>query len=104
MRIITKGHKYELSNFESKTSVGQTIQFIEKNPITENSCQLETVNDGTTNEEVLEMLINRMQYLDNKFDSDYNKICIWKLQEALEMLNARTADRKKRGVEGKAMD
>lgn len=110
MKILTPGHKYELANFEKKDSPGQTIQFIEKisqqestgetpTPVTMQT--LVTVNDGTTNEEVLEMLIDRMQFLQAKFPCRENAIVITKLEESLMWLEKRTADRKKRGVEGK---
>ena len=58
--------------------------------------ELLTLNDGTTNEEVLEMLIDRMNYLQGKFPCRENAIVITKLQESLMWLEKRTADRKKR--------
>ena len=108
MKVLTEGHKYELAGFDNLENT-QTIQFIEKEPkkapegellVTE---ELETVNDGTTNEEVLAMLINRMQYLQGKFPCRENAIVITKLEESLMWLNKRTADRKARNVEGKAI-
>jgi hypothetical protein len=103
MKTITTGHKYELESFEGGPS--QTIQFIEKRPATaEELCEvngLVTVNDGTTNEEVLAMLIDRMQTLQAKFPCRENAIVITKLEESLMWLNKRTADRVTRGVEGK---
>ncbi len=101
MKTLTEGHLYELFNFEDTLAPGQTIQFIEKVPAAEGSTELRTVNDGTTNEEVLAMLINRMQYLQGKFPCRENAIVITKLEESLMWLNKRTADRVKRNVEGK---
>ncbi len=101
MKTITEGHKYELSNFEKKDEKGQEIQFIQKEPISEGSTELKTVSDGTTNEEVLEMLIDRMNYLQSKFPCRENALVITKLEESLMWLNKRTADRVKRNVEGK---
>jgi hypothetical protein len=98
MEVLTPGHKYLLRNFES-TENSQTIQFIEKEP-TENG-GLETINDGTTNEEVLEVLIDRMNYLQDKFPCRENAIVITNLEESLMWLNKRTQDREKRNVEGK---
>ena len=60
MKVLTEGHKYSLQNFESKEET-QTIQFIEKKQVVKDI--LVTVNDGTTNEEVIEMLIDRLNYL-----------------------------------------
>jgi hypothetical protein len=101
MKVLVEGHKYELSNFENKTKEGQTLQFIQKEPVTEGSTELKTVSDGTTNEELIEMLLDRMNYLQSKFPCRENAIAITKLDEALLWLNKRTSDRVKRNVEGK---
>lgn len=100
MKVLREGHRYELKGFEVETCT-QEIQFIEKEPIEEGSTELKTVFDGTTNEELLEVLINRMQYLQGKFPCRENAIVITKLEESLMWLEKRTSDRKKRGVEGK---
>lgn len=62
-----------------------------------------TVSDGTTNEDVLEMLIDRMKYLQSKFPCRENAIVITKLEESLMWLNKRTEDRSARNVEGKQL-
>lgn len=105
MKVLIEGHKYELDMFEdTQHDLGnQTLQFIEKVPKEEGSTELITVNNGTTNEEVLAMLIDRMQYLQGKFPCRENAIVITKLEESLMWLNKRTQDRKKRGVEGKQL-
>lgn len=100
MNVITTGHRYALASFEGGAS--QTLQFIEKVPTFEGSKELRTVNDGTTNEEVLAVLIDRVQYLNGKFPCRENSIVITKLEESLMWLNKRTANRKARNVEGKA--
>jgi hypothetical protein len=97
MKILREGHRYSFKNFEDGV-YDQELQFIEKNP---QGQDLVTVFDGTTNEEVLEVLINRMEYLQNKFPCRENSIVITKLQESLMWLNKRTADRIVRNVEGK---
>ncbi len=111
MKVITVGHKYELDHFENFGLPGlpvQTLQFIEKERITKEPGsdavvdKLVTINDGTTNEEVLRVLIDRLQYLNGKFPCRENAIVITKLEESLMWLNKRTADRQTRGVEGKA--
>ena len=61
-----------------------------------------TINDGTTNEEVLKVLIDRLQYLNGMFPCRENAIVITKLEESLMWLNKRTSDRLARNVEGKA--
>ena len=105
MKIITEGHKYELMCFDPPTKYGdiQTIQFIEK-IAQEGSTQLITVNNGTTNEELLKVLINRMNYLQNKFPCRENAIVITKLEESLMWLEQRTKKRIKQNVEGKNLN
>lgn len=100
MQELRRGHNYSLDYFENKQTKGQVIQFIEKEPKTEGSTELVTLYDGTTNEEVLAMLINRMKYLQEKFPCRENAIVITKLEESLMWLEKRTADRKARSVEG----
>lgn len=99
MTTVTTGHLYYLDNFENKMET-QAIQFIEKKPELEGYPKLITVNDGTTNEEVLAMMIDRMNYLQGKFPCRENAIVITKLEESLMWLNKRTAERKARNVEG----
>lgn len=97
MKIEREGHRYALDSFEG--SEKQILQFIEKEKTIND--ELITVFDGTTNEEVLEVLINRMNYLQGKFPCRENAIVITKLEESLMWLNKRTSDRVKRNVEGK---
>lgn len=99
MDVVTPGHRYLAANFEDNLE-HQVIQFIHKEPVSEGSTELKTVSDGTTNEEVLEVLIDRMYYLQSKFPCRENSIVITNLEESLMWLNKRTADRKKRNVEG----
>ena len=107
MKVLTQGHKYELENFEQKIKEGQTLQFIEKSTdpsgigVGGDGVTLYTINDGTTNEEVLEVIIDRMKYLQAKFPCKENACCITHLEEALMWLEKRTKDRVKRNVEGK---
>lgn len=99
MKVITPGHKYELAHFENPARA-ETIQFIEKRAQTLPGAPLETVNDGTTNEEVLAVLIDRLRFLGEKLPSRENSLAVTKCEEALLWLNKRTADRKARQVEG----
>jgi hypothetical protein len=99
MKVLTEGHLYSLQNFENGED-GQQLQFIHKEPAEPGSTTLTTIADGTTNEEVLKILINRMQFLNNKFPCRENSLVITKLEESLMWLEKRTADRKARSVEG----
>ena len=96
MKITEPGHCYELSNFENSTET-QTLQFIDKR---EQDGKLVTVKDGTTNEEVLAVLIDRLKFLGAKLPSRENSLAVTRCEEALMWLNKRTADRLARNVEG----
>jgi ethanolamine ammonia-lyase large subunit len=96
MKVITKDHKYCLANFEGEGC--QTIQFIEKEK--GEGDELVTINDGTTNEEVLKMLIDRLRGLNKKFPCEENANAIAHLEAALRALNARTQRRAFIGIEG----
>jgi hypothetical protein len=101
MKVLTEGHKYELDNFENKDNPGQVIQFIQKEPITPGSSEICTVFDGTTNEEVLTVLIDRLTKMNAKFPSKETAVAITHIETALLWLEKRTANRVARGVEGK---
>ena len=104
MKILTEGHKYELNNHENPIDVpNQTLQFIEKKPAGDGfpPGSLITVNEGTTNEEVLKVLIDRLNCMNEKFPCRENAIALTHIDTALLWLEKRTADRKSRGVEGK---
>ena len=104
MKILTPGHRYVLDNFEQKDQQGQTLQFIEKRVTEEGepavAGQLITVHDGTTNEEVLAMLIDRLEFLYAKMASVETATAIVYCRGALDQLEKRTRNRKERGVEG----
>ncbi len=100
MKAIIKGHQYELKNLEDP-KVTQTISFIQKVPATPApESELETKMDGTTNEEVIAMLIDRMKYLNAQMPCRENGYAITLLEKAQSWLIKRTNDRKKRKVKG----
>lgn len=100
MTNLVPGHLYELENFVDKLHTGQALQFIHKEADFDDASVLRTVSDGTTNEEVLKVLIDRMEFLQKKFPCKANAMVITKLEESLMWLNKRTADRVERDVEG----
>ena len=71
--IVKEGHKYNLKDTQS--DVVQQIQFIER-------VNGELVQDGTTNEDVLEMLIDRIKWLNKKMPCRENSIVVTKLEES----------------------
>jgi hypothetical protein len=116
MKVITEGHLYGLENFDKSKPGGenskvlpdgsilsfQELQFIHKGPTVPGGTFLETITNGTTNEEVLRVLIDRVKFLNTKFPCRENAIALTHIETALMWLEKRTADRKERGVEGKA--
>ncbi len=68
----------------------QTITFIRKATSKEGSDVNGTIHDGTTNEEVLAVLIDRLQLLNEKLPSKENAMVITKLEESLMWLKKRT--------------
>lgn len=112
MKVLHPGHRYELENFENKENPGQILQFIHKE---EEIIQIEdkrgdvdeyktgnliTIADGTTNEELIEVILDRLNYLNKKFPCRENACAITNIEQGLMWLNRRTELRKKKNVEG----
>jgi hypothetical protein len=102
MKKLREGHRYELDNFEEGGEFpNQEIQFIETTPVEPGSTELITLFNGTTNEDVIAVLLDRIKYLDGKFPCTENKSAIYHLKEAELALRLRTLRRVRRRVEGK---
>lgn len=97
MKCLDDCHNYQLKNMMvSKAS--PTLSFYE---MREDGTRI----NGTTNEDIIKVLIHRLKYLNEKwqngkFKCKENSIAIAKLREALMWLEKRTEDRKSRKVEG----
>jgi len=100
MRAIVNGHTYVLPSVAG--SQDQTLRFIHKVPIAEGSKELRTIEDGTTTENVIACLLDRLRYLNRVNPCRDNSIAITKLEDALFRMERRTKDRTERGVEGTA--
>jgi hypothetical protein len=96
MKVLKTGHAYKLAGSEGPGG-DQSLRFVEKE---EKDGKLELVKDGTTNEEVLMALIDRLRFLNTKVPDLRNEYAIENLAAALTWLQSRTADRMTRGVEG----
>lgn len=96
MIVKDQGHTYELANLDGGF---QTLQFIRKDNADENG-KLITMINGTTNEEVFAVLIDRIEFLNGKMYSEYNDEALKGLKSALSALEARTAHRVSNGIEG----
>ena len=100
MKVHVAGQRYELQNFEQPEQPGQVIQFIHKETAGDANGTMRTVLDGTTNEEVLKMLIDRFPKQGRKLPCRENSIALTHIETALLCLQKRTADREAQGVEG----
>jgi len=88
------GHHYLIDNFKDSETF-QEIRFYKMQGV--DTAEV----DGITSEEVLKVLIDRLNKLnEGKFRCRQNSLAIIKLEEALLWLNHRTAERVARGVEG----
>lgn len=97
MKAIEPGHFYELANLEGGT---QQLQFIHKEKQEDGT--FKTVTDGTTNEEVFDVLIDRMNFLQGLLPCDENVGIIEHLEAAHALVYQRTAAREAAGVKGTA--
>ena len=88
----SEGSRYTLE-------INQDIQFMHKAK-NEATGEFELVQSGTTNEEVIDMLIDRLNILNKKVPCRENSLAITKLEEARMWLYKRTQEREERGVEG----
>lgn len=85
MNVVDPGHRYSLSD-------GTELEFIKR----ENG---ELIHDGVTNEELIEVLLNRMEFLNAKLPCIENAAAISHLNGALHWLNERTKARVQQQVE-----
>lgn len=91
MKVIEEGHIYQLESYEGM--INQELKFISKKDGL-------IVHDGTTNEEVVKVLIDRITTLQNNLPCIENVLAVMYLEYVLECLDDRTQDRKERNVEG----
>jgi hypothetical protein len=80
MKILESGVRYELESF--KKTKPQVVEFTSKGPVGE-------FIDGTTNEEVVDMLISRMYALQAKNYSPENQCAIILLKSVKQLLQRR---------------
>lgn len=85
MRVLKPGSKYLLNNFNSDE--GQTIQFTEK-------ALGGGYVPGTTNEEIVNMLIDRMYSLQNRAPSAENQVIIILLKQIKKLFELRITNKR----------
>lgn len=96
MKATVPGYEYELDKLDCPGK--ETVMFTRKEFDDEGNCTTHVC--GTTNEEVIDMLIDRLRFLNSKMHSEQNVLAIGNLKSAKAHLLARTNDRIQRGVEG----
>lgn len=86
MKVLKPGHKYLLSNIKSDEDGDQDINLLkfydEKG---ENRKDI----IGTSNQEVLRALIDRVEFMENELSHSFNKEIIYHLRKALALHEAR---------------
>jgi len=92
MKVIEEAHIYLLNEN------GHRIVFCKKEKVA-GSDELAVVYAGTTNEEVIEVLLDRLDSLNQKLPCDENVNARDHLRKALGWLEQRTESRKRQGVE-----
>lgn len=95
MKILDEGYEYSLASLE-----GDTAQVLRFKKTREENGELIPIQDGTSNEEVIKALINRLHFLNEWMYDSFNSEALIHLEQALNALHARQADRKARGVLG----
>lgn len=86
MRVVYPGHVYELHHV-GDPNLFQTLHFVQKAP-------LHPEMDGILNQEVLRVLINRVQFLEKEVHYDRNDEIIFHLRAALLLHEVRALGRK----------
>ena len=87
MIIVDYGHKYKIKNLKIKGY--QTVSFYKDGKINKSKTK-----KGTSNQEVLRMLINRVLFLEEQKHHYLNKKIIKHLRKALILHEMRHLDRK----------
>lgn len=92
MNVIDPGHEYQVNSIGDEPD--QIISFLKR-------VNGELIHDGTTNEEIIKVLIDRMNYLQNQVPCVENEIAITGLTIALNSLESRTTKRVAQGIMSK---
>lgn len=91
MNIIEEGYIYELENFDKK-SFPQRINFVKK---TKGEEVTKILVDGTINEELVKVVIDRLDFLNKQHYSRENVLAMEKLKESLYWMTERYVTKKK---------
>lgn len=84
MRVNIPGHNYSLSNQIDPLQIYQTLQFVHIESAGPNQNPM-VLADGIHEEELLRVLLDRMQYLQRTEATDWKEQMILKLKECLQL-------------------
>lgn len=100
MKILDLGHKYEVAGFDG--GAAQTITFMKREG---DGYPFNVGHYGGTNcQELLRVLIDRVQYLDKQISCPENTAIINSLRTALLLFESRAAQRHERSMRGPLSD
>lgn len=89
MEVIDPGHIYRLATLDGDADV--TLTFVKRDDPPEKYPGNTGHHPGTTNQEVLRVLLNRMTYVDLQQPCEENQAIMANLQVALYLMEARHA-------------
>lgn len=92
VNLVAPG-RYELRNFEFPDRPGQMLQFFERDYVDFSPpLSKEIIADGTSVDDVIKVVTNRLSIMDNENPCKENKKAIKKLERALELLAERRSN------------
>ena len=91
MRTNIPGHNYSLANAENKQLEGQALQFVHHELVNYETGEYRLFADGTTEQEVLVCLIDRLIFLSKNRQGENLDSIIFKLQDCLLQLEGKAA-------------
>ncbi len=83
MKTVVPGYIYELASHKPN-GVAQVLEFVHKSATAAGDHTLQEVEDGTTTEEVIMVLMDRLTFLNAKLPSAHNSRAIFHLRRALD--------------------
>jgi hypothetical protein len=102
MEIIDPGHKYRLHCLDG--DLDQTLTFVKRNLPPAKYPGNVSSYPGTTLQEVLRCLIERVQFLDNQESHSINRRIIELLRLSIWLLEVRAAERKGKVISSQELD
>lgn len=84
MRVNIPGHNYSLANQLDPSQIYQTLQFVHIEPAGPNQDPM-VLADGIHEDELLRVLLDRMQFLQRAEATEWKEQMVLKLKECLQL-------------------